>query len=440
MRRGLVLLLALVALAAPSRAEACRAIAVSSSIQAAVDQAQPCDWILIPPGTYRESVVVETPNVHLRGLNRNTVVLDGRHQRGTNGIEIRASGASVENLTVRNFDSEDGAGGYQIWWNGSGDAGTAIRGWRGRYLTTYDTGLAGSVGLGTSNASAGSWDHVYASGFGVAGLSLGGCRDCRATVTHAWAERNRVGFSATNAGGHLVVQDSVLAHNSTGLAAASLASADPPAPQLGTCSAGSNATVPASIASTRISRCTIFRRNRIESNTNLTVPTAPAAPVLPWGSGIVLSGTYGDRVANNVVTGNRNLGIVLLEAAETPAGAAQPVFFQSTGNRVSANIVRGSRWDVALEGGLFGAMQSVGNCVSANLIRRSLPADLGPWRCALGTTPNVDAASSNAVLRFVTKLQSAAARRPRGQPAPPPQPTMPKPCAGVPPTPLCAAG
>ena len=58
------------------RAAACRAIPVATTIQAAVDQAQPCDWVVIPPGTYAESIVVTTPNLHLRGLNRNTVVLD----------------------------------------------------------------------------------------------------------------------------------------------------------------------------------------------------------------------------------------------------------------------------------------------------------------------------------------------------------------------------
>src|SRR5690348_335995 len=104
-----------VALAVPARAAACRTIPVTSSIQAAVDEAQPCDWVLIPPGTYRESVVVQTDGIHLRGLNRNTVILDGGHTRDTNGIQVLASGVSIENLTVRNFDraTRDGGNGNQ---------------------------------------------------------------------------------------------------------------------------------------------------------------------------------------------------------------------------------------------------------------------------------------------------------------------------------------
>ena len=47
---------AVLAVAAPG----CRTIAVAASIQAAVDEAQPCDWVLVPPGLYEESVVVST--------------------------------------------------------------------------------------------------------------------------------------------------------------------------------------------------------------------------------------------------------------------------------------------------------------------------------------------------------------------------------------------
>src|SRR5580704_7584559 len=66
-----------------------------SSIQAAVDAAQPGDWILVAPGDYHEAddthvtsaaqlstgdhggVVVHTANLHIRGLNRDSVIVDG---------------------------------------------------------------------------------------------------------------------------------------------------------------------------------------------------------------------------------------------------------------------------------------------------------------------------------------------------------------------------
>ena len=62
------------------------------TIQAAVDAARPGDWILIAPGDYHErgdytthkpsdeagaGVLITTPSIHLRGLDRNGVVVDG---------------------------------------------------------------------------------------------------------------------------------------------------------------------------------------------------------------------------------------------------------------------------------------------------------------------------------------------------------------------------
>src|SRR5437667_11654333 len=63
-----------------------------TSIQEAVDAASPGDWILIAPGDYHErgdythalpsgdaagAVLITTPNLHLRGLDRNQVIVDG---------------------------------------------------------------------------------------------------------------------------------------------------------------------------------------------------------------------------------------------------------------------------------------------------------------------------------------------------------------------------
>jgi pectin methylesterase-like acyl-CoA thioesterase len=62
-----------------------------SSIQAAIDAASPGDWILIGPGDYKTSssqappgvsdhpagVLITKANLHLRGMNRNAVIVDG---------------------------------------------------------------------------------------------------------------------------------------------------------------------------------------------------------------------------------------------------------------------------------------------------------------------------------------------------------------------------
>ena len=47
------------------------------------------DWVLIEPGTYHEAVKVTSAQsgIWIRGMNRNTVIVDGQNKAG-NGIEI----------------------------------------------------------------------------------------------------------------------------------------------------------------------------------------------------------------------------------------------------------------------------------------------------------------------------------------------------------------
>lgn len=112
-----------------------------STVQGAVNAATKGDWILIGPGDYHETsdmgvsaptsaevadgwyggVDITTPDIHLRGMNRNTVIVDGTQASspacspapsdqnslgglGRNGIVVwKAKGVSIDNLTVCNF-------------------------------------------------------------------------------------------------------------------------------------------------------------------------------------------------------------------------------------------------------------------------------------------------------------------------------------------------
>src|SRR5262245_53261495 len=128
-----------------------------TTIQDAVDAAQPGDWILIAPGDYKErgdythpgpngnagaGVLIRTPGIHVRGLDRNGVVIDGTQPgaavcdsaaaaqvlgpldgngqpMGRNGIEVfEVDGVTIENLTACNFLTGADGGGNQIWFNG----------------------------------------------------------------------------------------------------------------------------------------------------------------------------------------------------------------------------------------------------------------------------------------------------------------------------------
>src|SRR5204862_7089611 len=69
-----------------------------TTIQRAVNAARPGDWIIIDRGVYPEAVKITKRNLHLRGLDRNRVIVDGRHRKNVNGIEVlKASRVWIEN-------------------------------------------------------------------------------------------------------------------------------------------------------------------------------------------------------------------------------------------------------------------------------------------------------------------------------------------------------
>jgi hypothetical protein len=146
------------------------------TIQAAVDAARPGDWILVAPGDYKTTssraprghadtpagVLITTPNIRLRGMNRNKVIVDGTkpgsapcsrkpaaqnlgpNGLGLNGIMVwEADDVWVQNLTACNFLGGKGSAGNEIWWNG-GDGGGQIHGWGfyGSYLSATSTFFA----------------------------------------------------------------------------------------------------------------------------------------------------------------------------------------------------------------------------------------------------------------------------------------------------------
>src|SRR5439155_23019702 len=114
------------------------------------------------PGTYHEKgtsdagVYVNKPNIHIRGMNRNGVIVDGTNPGasqsctpnqafqdlgGRNGIEVfKADGVSIENLTVCNYLNGPNGDGNEIWWNGGDGSGQIGLGpFSGGYLSATST-------------------------------------------------------------------------------------------------------------------------------------------------------------------------------------------------------------------------------------------------------------------------------------------------------------
>ena len=92
----------------PAAAPPPSVVVVTSTIQAAVDAARPGGTVVIPPGVYRESVVITTDRLTLRAAPG--TVLDGAGLTGADGLRVtaptgaRLTGFELDGLTVRNFN------------------------------------------------------------------------------------------------------------------------------------------------------------------------------------------------------------------------------------------------------------------------------------------------------------------------------------------------
>src|ERR1700736_1602746 len=286
-----------------------------SIIQAAVDAARPGDWVLIGPGNYHETgnrvshggvcddragaaVLVTTPGIHIRGMDRNGVVLDGTKPgappcssapanqnpgpvdsnglpTGRNGLVVfKASGVSVENLTACNFIAGDLTPADEIWFDGGGSSGNQqIGSWRGAYLSATSTfnggpGHSTQYGIFASNTiGPGLFTQVYANNMADAAFYIGACPNCNTTLDHAHGQNSAEGYSGTNSGGHLIIQNSEFDNNHTGFSTNSQNNDDQPSPQSGHCPR--NETGPTGTHS-----CWVLTHNSIHDNNNPNTPSA----------------------------------------------------------------------------------------------------------------------------------------------------------------------
>lgn len=345
-----------------------------SSVQAAVDAAHPGDWILIAPGVYHETgapgsgVLISKPGLHLRGMNRNSVVIDGtlpgfgacsadpaaqRLGGGRNGIEVfKVDGVTIENLTVCNFLNGSGRGGNQIWWNGGDGSGVIGMGrYHGAYLTASTTFYSdlnnAAYGIFVSNAKGpGVIERSYASNMSDSSFYVGACPDCNAVLRAVHAQNSPQGFSGVNAGGHLVLELSEWDHNRVGIASTTLANDDRPSPQNGACPAQPGKS------------CTLIRENYVHDNNTTGTPAQGIAASVPFGTGILISGGRNDTVFANLVVNNGAWGVVINDYPDGSLphcdggiqffyppppydqilGPVIPCYFHAFGTRVAANF------------------------------------------------------------------------------------------------------
>lgn len=329
-----------------------------TSIQSAVNAAKPGDIILIGPGDYHEDddlahpptaaeasvgdmggVLVTTPDLIIRGMNRSSVIIDGtkkgapkacdsaaKYQQlgasagdgkhyGRNGIVVwKSDNVSIENLTACNFLGGTGAAGNEIWWNGGASSGKiGEKGYWGSYLTATTTffdneSTAAQYGIFSSNsAGPGEWDEVYANNFNDSGMYVGACQQlCDMTIDHAWMENNALGYSGTNSGGYFDIEHSQFDDNEDGFDTNTQIDGDPPAPQDGLCPNGGTSPI------THTHSCWVFRNNYVHNNNNPSTPKAGSAAAGPTGTGMTVSGGTWDTIEHNTFEDNGAWGILFV--------------------------------------------------------------------------------------------------------------------------------
>jgi hypothetical protein len=482
------------------------------TIQSAVSAAQSGDWILIAPGDYHETadtatastdpahgkaggVLITTSGIHLRGMNRSTVIVDGTHAGspgtcsadptqqsfgatgsdgktvGRNGIVVwKADNVSIDNLTACNFLGGSGNSGNQIWWNGGAESGqVGLHGYSGSYLTATSTyfgneSTAAQYGIFSVNSAGPAvWNQTYASNFNDSGMYVGACKQvCGITINHAWMEFSALGYSGTNSGGAVVVENSQFDNNKDGFDTNTQINGDPPAPQDGACP--SNGISP--ITHTR--SCWVFMHNYLHDNNNPNVPQAGTASQGPTGTGMTLSGGRNDTVMDNTFANNGAWGFLMVpypdsgtpslgQSCSATRGVQTPGFgcvydpmnnalvhntFSNNGS--FGNPSNSDYGQIVLNGG------EPSNCYVGNTAPKgSAPSNLEQIQPVCGKTTTAGNTGGPLLAQVLcdtgttSSCGAAVYPQPTGvvmHPLPKALPTMPNPCMGVPDNAWCAAG
>ena len=481
------------------------------SVQAAVDHAKPGNWILIGPGDYHEvadahgaqgsphagqigGVYVTTPNLHIRGMDRNQVVIDGTRAGaprcssapadqnfgpvgsdgkalGRNGVLVwKANDDYVENLTVCNFLAGAGASGNQVWWDGGNDSGAiGMSGYWGNYLTATSTFFrdettASQYGIFANNAAGpAGLDYLYASNMNDSGVYVGACLQvCNVTIDHSHFEWNALGYSGTNSGGAVVIENSEFNDNQDGLDTNTQIAGDAPAPQNGACPNGAVSPI------THTHSCWVFEHNRVHDNNNPNAPSSGGAAAGPVGTGMTLSGGSNDTVMDNTFYNNGAWGILVIPYADSnqptngqtcASGGGQPFpglgcVIDPKGNTVTGNTFSHNGYFGNPSNSDFGQItlwaHEPANCYSRNTAPDgSAPSNLEQIQPACG--PITTASNTGGALLDQVLCDTHVGSCPAGAKYPAPTgvlmhplpndlASMPNPCQGVPKSAWCPNG
>ena len=330
-----------------------------ATIQEAVDAAVEGDLILIAPGTYNEAVQVTTNNIIIRGLERNTVILDGQFKLD-NGIRVvGANGVALENMTAMNYTKNG------FFWTG-------VTGYRGDYLTAWRNG---DYGVYVFDSIGGVLDHSYGAGSPDAGVYVGECYPCDSLINHFVSEHNGLGYSGTNSGGNMIIVNSIFRRNRAGVV-----------PNSG------------SYELCYPERKTTIIGNLVYDNNQPDTPAIDVA-ILAMGNGILSAGGVQNIIERNRVWNHNKTGIGLVPFLEEDPNDSLPdksawdtscaeskklmpvqpdgaLLWDSQDTTVRGNVLEDNRRADIAVGSAGSDLWTLGNCFEGNTFTTSAPLDL----------------------------------------------------------------
>ena len=286
----------LLALAAPAAAENLR-VRSGESIAAALELAKPGSVIEVEPGIYHEALVVDTPNITLRGIVRGPErpVLDGRGALN-DGVIASGSPFTMTGFAVRHYKGN----------------GVSTQGVDGVFLTDLvidDTGLYGVYPVQSKNISV---THCTVTRIRDAAIYVGESQG--ALVAQNYVHHNVAGIEIENTN-DAEVRDNLAHDNTAGILVFVL---------------------PGKVLKEG-KRSRVHRNWVVKNNTPNFGDPESIVGKLPHGIGILLMGADDTLVENNEVRENASLGIAITRLAEEHAKKDPPLEPMTDGARVVSN-------------------------------------------------------------------------------------------------------
>lgn len=271
-----------------------------SSIQKAVDKAQPGDTVQVWPGEYKESVVVDKPKIKLQGVIKDGKwpILNGENTKN-DGVIASGSGFHIENFHIHHY-------------KGNGVMTQAADDVVIRHLIVADTGIYGIYPTRGNNVLV---EDTVSWGIADAAIYIGMCN--YVDVRRNEVFQNVAGIEIENSH-HVLVEENLAHNNSGGILVFTL----PGLP-------------------VKTGDDVILRRNFVVNN-NLANFGAPGSLVasVPPGSGIILLAADGVKIEDNIIRENKSGGIIFtdltyMDSSTAPDADTDPSF---DNNQVLGNL------------------------------------------------------------------------------------------------------